>query len=273
MRPSILLATALLSVSFLPAQHNGFYTNYPDDLLRSTSWIARGGASNILNACEVLNEMPAGMVAGVGMDGTGSCFLSGMYLVLQDQNSATIETFGVIARPRNAAGTGPDTATTIFSGGGLQTPAGTGAAAWNFTITFQTPQAVPSDTYFYGISLPAAPNWPGTDGLAPHQAHYLTGTLGEHAKLGTLGYGRAIDSTTSTVQRVNCDWSAELRTASPTFQWGANDPSNTRTSSSVGQGATTFGIGGMFPMSVARRAATASTSASSTRTTPTPSPR
>ncbi len=247
MRTSLVVFAALAATPLVSAQQRGIFAVFPDEQLLSVSFIDRGAMNTTRAAGEVLNEMPRGLVAGLGMDSTGACNLNDMQVVVQDQNAATVETFGIVARPRAASGTGPDTATPSFRFTGLQTPQQSGAQAWVFTLTFQNPQPVPATDFFHGIVLPAAPTWPATDGLAAQMAHYSQGLLGDHPRATAPRLGWSIDSGGGAPANHDYVWSATVDTRTPTLQMGAVDPANVRTAPLAGQGRTTFGAGGFYP--------------------------
>lgn len=242
---TFVVCTSLLLAATLPAQR-GVFAISPDSGFVGDFFIDRGATSTSGNPGEILAEMPRGLAGGLGTNSAGTCRMLGLLLNLQDENAATAETFGVVGRARAASGTGPNRTATIFAGGGLQTPTGTGRLAWVFTINFQTGGAVlPCNDWFFGASLPALRS--ATDGLWPQLAHYTLGTYGDNPRAGAPNLAWSIDTTAAQLQSHPWVWSVGLLPAGPTIQFGANDPNTTRINPTLNQGTTTFGAGGFFP--------------------------
>lgn len=248
MRSLPLLALAACAFASPLTAQRGIFAVFPDDGLLSSFFTDRG-VMNAGAAGDALNELPRGLVDGVGQVGGGACQLFGMICVVQDEQAMTQESFSLVARPRAASGTGPDTASVLYRAGPVSTPPGqVGQQAWIVTLAFQTPVTVPCGSdWFHGIGLPVASAWPAQDGLSLQLADYTQGTLGDHPRVGAPNLGWSLDATGAQVQSQPYVWSVALRTSGPSLQVGAVDPANTRTSTAANQGTTTFGVGGFFP--------------------------
>ncbi|MBK8975960.1 MAG: hypothetical protein IPM29_08535 [Planctomycetes bacterium] len=242
------LVTVLAMASALAAQNDrGFISVYPDSRFASATYIDRGiGNPPSVAPVECLNEMPQGLVFGVGDNGT-ACQIGQITFVIQDQQNTTQDTAAIIMRPRDAQTLAPSRTQTIFQTAQLGLPTGVnGARAMGLVTTFTTPITVPCNSYFYGLALPSAPNWPTTDGVALQAAAYTLGTTGDNPRANAPELGWSYDGTQAPATDPH-GWSVALLPAMPTVAAGANDPNSTRTAATTGHSNTTFGAGGFYP--------------------------
>lgn len=240
-----LLAACTLGAS-LAAQNN--FILYPDDARSATSVASRYSFGAL--AGEMLQQVPASALAGIGDNGT-ACQVTNMSFILQDQNNATQENYTVIFR--SATGTGaPDATPTgiIAQSSSLLSPLGTGGvAAYLVTVTFTSPLALPcTGDYFFGVSFTAASGWTtSTDGISIHNAYNPpTGTLGSNARstAPTIAWQIFDPGTGTAAFQASSARVANiaLGTAAPVLAIGNRDPLSTRSTGGID-----YGLGGLYP--------------------------
>lgn len=167
------------AASFATAQHAAGFTyhwfdganslvptSYNGSPFSAVSYAHRAGAGN--GEIEVLNRIDSDDHPFWGIDASGNHRSRGMVVVIQDSDASTPESFGLVVRGEDPARpNSPDLTAPILTVGPLPLPAGmAGAAATIFSVTFPQPVTAPAGVdLFFGVSLPASPNWP-QDGLS-----------------------------------------------------------------------------------------------------------
>ncbi len=258
MQPIQLLVIAGLLASSVRSQVNPFVF-FPQDperqVVTCTSFVGR---PNTNQAAEALLEMRPEDFRGVA-DANGIARIFGMYHWVADERLSTIETYDLVVRSAAASGPGPD----MTVGGellrivGLTTPPSTVTArgTWilsdGFGITggliLHSPsQSVTLDRTYFGVDLPARPQWPATDGHALFRADLVnagTGALlGENHRAGVPNptwAGR------HTLPPYSTPWTYILGplVTSPNLHVGGIDP----TSSRLGATGANLSMNGLWP--------------------------
>lgn len=198
------LVTALAFASPLICQVNPFLF-YPQDPERQTvTCTSFVGRPDMSNAAEALMELDTQHFRGIG-DANGFPRLFGVYHWLADEKLSTIETYGLIVRNGLVGGSGPDMSAgaEFLRISGLTTPPSTNPNRGTWIISdgfgisgglvqpmwpaINTGVLAPP-RYYVGITLPANPLWPTTDGHSLFRADLLnagTGaTVGENHRAG-----------------------------------------------------------------------------------------
>ena len=149
----------------------------------STEYTSRGNVGT--NEGELLNMVP----------GKHFGFLriaTQMKIVCQDQNTKTAEKFWVVFRKADKTGqpditvqNGVDKGIIYQQGPFSISGTGTGAAtAWVVTLNLSKPVILPDGDFFFGVRIPASPNW-ANDGFSCHMSgYYPTSICGEHFRQG-----------------------------------------------------------------------------------------
>lgn len=197
----------------------------------TTSFTSRGNIGTGLG--DILTGLHSSHWRGIGDNGT-ACEVTGFRAILQDQNSATQESYHWIARSGSDTN-GPTTGT-----GGLlhrigplnmpQVSAG-GSHAWILTVTLSTPAAIPCESHLsFGTELSAQPAWPA-DGMSCHAS--TSALADQHANATDMSWqiiGTAAGATHPSSKR---SWAQRALVATPTLQMSVNGKKS---------------IGGMFPV-------------------------
>ncbi len=263
MQSTISLAALTLLASPLLAQVNPFLF-YPQDPERQTvTCTSFVGRPDMSNAAEALMELDTQHFRGIG-DANGLPRLFGVYHWLADEKLSTVETYGLIVRNGLVAGTGPDMSASaeFLRISGLTSPPSTNPnrGTWimydGFGITgglaqpllaASDPSVLAPPRYYVGITLPANPLWPATDGHSLFRADLLnagTGaTLGENHRAGAprpTWAGLAAPGVSFATP-----WSYILGpfVTSPNLHIGGNDPTSTR----LGAPGANFSMNGLWP--------------------------
>jgi hypothetical protein len=245
MRSHLLLASSLLLAGLASAQTNTEFHIYPQPNAAgtNTSTSAAWYYSTTLRN-EVIQECPNDLFGGIG-DNNTNCQFTQFRFVTQDEDAATQETYAVVLRRPLTAAPGPDvtTAGEIARTAPVQTPAGTGRAAWMITLTFTTPVTIPCEGgFFYGVEIGAF-NTTLPDGQTIHGAHYTMQALGDNPRFGapSLGWSFNVGAATATTTSINSNMSLLL--TGSVLNMGGINPSNTRQPS----GTSNYGSGGIYP--------------------------
>jgi hypothetical protein len=187
----LLAATALAGAT--SAQVNAFVF-FPQDPERQTITCASFvGRPDVHRAAEGLVKFDHDWFRGIG-NSIHFAFVFGAYHWVHDQRLSTVETYDVVLRTADAQG-GPNMSLAtgeILRVPGLTTPpsTNTGRGTWIMYDGFPAvPVNVPPDaSWFFGISLPANPNWPATDGHSFWRADMVSAgtgaTVGENNRAG-----------------------------------------------------------------------------------------
>jgi len=251
MQPRLLFVAPVLLAPAGLAQTNPFIV-FPQDPERQTitaaSYVRRPDWNG---AAEGFQQSGAGTFRGVG-DENGACTVRGLYHWAADENIATSETYDIVLRVGTGTpGNGPDPspAGELARVAGLSTPTSGGGPRGTFIISdlFATPIGVPCEAeWFFGLAMPANPNWPATDGHAFWAADIpgsSPATVGENPRAGAprvtwrIGAASAVATT---------EWTYILGAiiGAPTLHAGGNDPLSMRQGAS---GGANLGMGGLFP--------------------------
>lgn len=247
-----LLALACLAAPAL-AQVNPFIV-YPQDPERQTitctSYVGRPDQSRAAEALVALSEND---YRGIG-DANGIMRIFGVYHWAADEKLLTSETYDLVLRKATATGEPDMTASgQQLRISALSTPPSTSTSrgTWimydGFNLTGGQILTPPNTAkVFIGISLPASPQWPATDGHALHRADMLTAgtaaTVGENHRAGASSVtwaGLPAGAPVST------PWSYILGpfVTSPNLHLGGED----QTSNRLGMFGGSFGLNGMYP--------------------------
>ena len=241
MRPDLTIASLLILACAAPAQVvDDRFEVFPDRAGNATTFTSRLSLGT--SGGEILQEVPGNAFAGIG-NKTATCELTGIGFLLQDQNLATQEVYNGVVRRALAAG-GPDATPggIVLRTANQMLPVGTGAGAYQVTLTFATAVAVPcTGGLFLGVEVVPA-SW-STDGLSMHSAAYPpTGTLGDNPRAGAPNLSwQILNGTASPAAsgRVMRTW---VTAKSAFLNMGNHDPASTRSADKK-----SFGAGGMFP--------------------------
>lgn len=236
---SALLLAAATSAS---AQNELFYYD------GTTAFASRGASSSAEKG--LIQRIPGDQVGGASE-------IHSHVILLQDQDVCTTEPYQLVIYGNDAAGapTGePDVASPIAFGNLVLDASAfcPGAFAFNVTITWTTPIALPfqdcqtpaNDIYF-GVRLPATTLWPATDGLACQASDTEDenpATVGYTGVAGVPGLAWDVNFTAGTKGLASSDraWRMSTRFVDDVVQpfasnaaFGAEDPH--------------FGYAGLFP--------------------------
>jgi len=196
-----------------------------------TSFTSRGNVGT--NAGEVMQGFHSSHWGSVGDAGT-HVSLAGLTYITQDQNAATQELYDLVVRSGNdTAGPTPGAAGELCVISGLQTPSGTGIAAWLITVDFATPCALPQKDFFsVGMRFPVS-GWTA-DGQSVHATDVSAQQAGSHVQNHSWQIlpGPVVSHTGSR------SWRFTLRLTTPLLQ---NGSFATTTATYA------LGMGGMFP--------------------------
>jgi hypothetical protein len=257
------LAAITLAASPLLCQVNPFLF-YPQDPERQTvTCTSFVGRPDVSNAAEALMELDTQHFRGIG-DANGAPRLFGVYHWLADEKLSTVETYGLIVRNGLASGPGPDMSQSgeFLRINGLTSPPSTNPnrGTWimsdGFGITgglfFATipgavgPNLAP-DRYYVGVTLPANPLWPATDGHSLFRADMLNAGTG-----ATVGENHRAGAPRPTWAGINAPgtsfatpWSYILGpfVTSPNLHVGGVDPLSTR----LGAPGANLSMNGLWP--------------------------
>ena len=246
--PVLTLAGASLAQGFNRFEVYPLYPDTGQTGATATSFTDRTPIG--VNPGELLCEQSPANHKGIGDDGT-ACVIRQFVFVWQDQNLATQEQYRIVFRNLlGGTGPGPDPTPNGVIGqtGNFTTPAGTGAGAFQTTITFATPfPTLPCEAgYCYGVGLGAAPGWTGfTDGQSVHGAFYPpNGTAGDNPRSGAPNLAWAVDAgQTNQLRRPAQSTRMSLTVTSPVLNVGGLAPGNTRQPA----GTSNYGAGGIYP--------------------------
>lgn len=234
----------------LAAQERAVFQIYPEpiepNLAQSTSFTDRGDMNDGSGGV-VLAEIPGGLVSHLGATGVGTCEITSVAMVQQDQNPQTQHQYFILFRRRDASGEGPDLSDEglLAYAGPLPTPVGASSQpeAFDSVINFNTPFPASCDSdYFYGLEIQADPNWP-SDGQSLHMAHYELGQYGDWPRVDAPGLAWSAKIGVAPATQIPAVWNLGLGSAAPVLQVGGNDPNNPGGIEST----ISFGAGGFYP--------------------------
>ncbi|MFQ5503220.1 MAG: hypothetical protein ACE5F1_00305 [Planctomycetota bacterium] len=239
MRFHLLLISSIAALSSLSVAQNQIEI-YPG----VTSFTSRGNISR--GSGETLQGLHDSHWRGIGDNGK-ACAINSLYVVTQDQNASTRETFHwVIRKGTDAAGPTTGKAGEVAVIGPLQTPPSTSTtpAAWGLTANLTTPATLPSCVghYAFGLRLGPSPKWT-SDGQSTHASRQSAAA--SHANQGDHAWQIIGAATTATHPSLKRSWRYRVNAlpdASPTCQVG-NILSATGTPKN--------GMGGMYPNTAA----------------------
>ncbi|MCC6672915.1 MAG: hypothetical protein IT458_17760 [Planctomycetes bacterium] len=245
-KTSLLFALGLLA-PLCPAQSTNLFQIYPERTGACTTHVTRMSLAG--NAGEVLKEVPATLLRGVGNNGT-ACRVIGMRIRTADEDGSTAETYHLVFR-RAAPGGGPDPtpAGVIARFGPFQTQTSAGRVGWDITHTFAQPVTIPCEADFYhGFELTQA-NWTA-DGQSIYTAYYYptppSPTVGDNPRGNALSLGWTVDPVGQFASRGvpgQNPW-FDLLLDTPVLNMGGVDPNNVKQSPA---GSPCFGAGGLYP--------------------------
>jgi hypothetical protein len=243
MRVLILATASLLTSTALVGAQNEFMI-YPERNGSSATYTSRTG----IGLVEQFMEAPGNLFSGIGDAGAG-CQVTGVYHWATDEDASTMESFRIVLRTASPAG-GPDTsaAGVITQVGPFNLPTGVGRLGWRIGVTFATPVTVPCmASFFYGIELAAAPNWPGPpgDGHSIWDARYSpppTRLLGDNPRVGAPNH--AWGNNNGFASSNPWTWRIGITVNNPVLNVGGIDPLNARQSP---VGSSNYGAGGLYP--------------------------
>lgn len=209
-----------------------------------TTLVSRGSLGNA--AGELLQAFPTAILRGLG-EGVAGASLSGLRARVQDTNGASAETFVVIVRGGDdLLGPSAGPAGRLAAIGPIATPTAPaiGPIAWQMSVAFATPLAIPRDGFLAaGLELTArqAP----VDSLFVHAVS--AGVAGEHPSAPDLGWQVPLASGLPSHPNGKLAFRIDLLLPASSFRV-ANVPG-------TGQPAL-FGLGGAFPDTTAMGPAT-----------------
>lgn len=197
----------------------------------TTSFTSRGNIGS--GSGDILMGLHKSHWRGIGDNGT-NCQTTGFRSILQDQNSATQESyFWIVRGGTDAAGPTTGTAGLIHRFGPINMPyvAAGGAHAWILTITLSTPVNNPCEAHLsVGAEMDAQPNWPA-DGMSCHAS--TSALASQHASARDMTWQIVNPATSASHPSSKRSWAQVMRVGTPTMQMSVNGKKT---------------IGGMFPL-------------------------